>query len=92
MNLHKKDWTVGLLLKKYEDEKKSTELMLEKMARLSKTYHERIREDEGKTLEEVEVSNTGKEDPKKHLENDVHELMANVIIQCLGTMIDTVAF
>jgi len=92
MNLHKKDWTVGLLLKKYEDEKKNTEIMLERMARLSKTYHERIREDEGKTQEEIDVSNTGKEDPKKHLENDVHEFMANVIIQCLGTMIDTVAF
>ncbi len=31
-------------------------------------------------------------DPKKHLENDVEELMAANISQCLGTMLDTVVF
>lgn len=92
MNLHKKDWTTGLLVKKYEDHQKSTENMLEGMARLSKDYRERVLEEEGRTPEEVEVMNVGKIDPKKHLENDVNELMASSIIQCLGTMIDTVIF
>ena len=36
MNLHKKDWTAGLLLRKFEDHKKSTEAMLSDMTRLSK--------------------------------------------------------
>ena len=36
MNLHKKDWTAGLLLRKFEDHKKSTEAMLSDMSRLSK--------------------------------------------------------
>jgi 26S proteasome regulatory subunit N11 len=92
MNLHKKDWTTGLLVKKYEDHQKNTENMLEDMARLSKSYRERVLEEEGRTPEEVEVMNVGKIDPKKHLENDVNELMASSIIQCLGTMIDTVIF
>ena len=92
MNLHKKDWTAGLQIKKYEDHQKDTEEVMEKLARLSKAYHGRIKEEEGRTQEEVEVMNVGKIDPKKHLENDVHELMANSIIQCLGTMIDTVVF
>jgi 26S proteasome regulatory subunit N11 len=40
----------------------------------------------------VEVMNVGKIDPRKHLESNVHELMASCIVQCLGTMLDTVIF
>lgn len=92
MNLHKKDWATGLLIKKYEDHQKNTDELLEGMARLSKDYRERVREEEGRTQDEVEVMNVGKVDPKKHLENDVNELMAMSIVQVLGTMIDTVVF
>lgn len=92
MNLHRKDWTTGLVLKKFEDHKKHTEVLLDKMVRLSTDYCSRVKEEEGKTQEEVEVLNVGKIDPKRHLENDVNELMASSIIQCLGTMIDTVIF
>jgi 26S proteasome regulatory subunit N11 len=66
--------------------------MLSDMARLSKDYHERVKEEEGRTQEEVEVLNVGKVDPRRHLESDVNDLMSSSIIQCLGTMIDTVVF
>ena len=56
------------------------------------TYLFAPQEEEGRTPEEVEVMNVGKIDPKKHLENKVYDLMASAIIQCLGTMIDTVVF
>lgn len=92
MNLNKKDWTTGLHLQKFEDHAKDTEKVLEDLARLSKDYSARVREEEGKTHEEIEVMNVGKIDPKRHLENDVHDLMASSILQCLGTMIDTVVF
>lgn len=92
MNLHKKDWTAGLQIQKYEDQKKYSEEVLDKMSKLSKEYCTRVKEEEGKTQEEVEVMNVGKVDPKKHLESDVHDLMASSILQCLGTMIDTVVF
>ena len=92
MNLHKKDWTNGLSIQKYEYHQKDVNTLLTGMCKLSKDYCTRVKEEEGKTQEEVEVLNVGKVDPKKHLENDVHELMAISIIQCLGTMIDTVVF
>ena len=92
MNLHKKDWTSGMVLQKYEDHQKHTSQLLDQMTRLSKEYCARVKEEEGRSQEEVEVMNVGKIDPKKHLENDVHELMACSIVQCLGTMIDTVVF
>ncbi len=62
------------------------------MLKLSKEYHERVTEEEGKTAEELIVANVGKIDPKRHLENDVAELMASNILQCLGAMLDTVVF
>ena len=71
---------------------KSAEALLDSMARLSKGYVERVREEEGKTQEEMEVLNVGKVDPRKHLEAKVSELMSSSIIQCLGTMIATVIF
>lgn len=92
MNLHKKDWTNGLQIQRYEDQQKYSEKMLDEMARLSKDYSTRVKEEEGKTLEEVEVMNVGKIDPKRHLESNVQDLMASAILQCLGTMIDTVVF
>ncbi len=92
MNLHKKDWTSGLQIQRYEEHQKHTETVLEELSKLSKDYCVRVKEEEGRTAEEVEVMNVGKVDPKKHLETDVHELLARSIVQCLGTMIDTVVF
>ena len=47
---------------------------------------------EGKTAEEVLVENVGKVDPRRHLEAGGGELMSSSIVQCLGTMLDTVVF
>ena len=92
MNLNKTDWTSGLKIRRYEDHQKDTATILDGMKTLSKDYSTRIKEEEGKTAEDIEVMNVGKIDPKRHLDNDVHTLMASSIIQCIGTMIDTVVF
>tara|TARA_B110000090_G_C13253366_1_gene397361 strand:+ start:393 stop:671 length:279 start_codon:yes stop_codon:yes gene_type:complete len=92
MNLHKKDWTTGLLLKKFEDHKNKAETILEDMQRLAKSYAERVKDEEGKSQEEMEVLNVGKVDPRKHLEMSVDELMSSNVVQCLGTMLSTVIF
>jgi len=92
MNLHKKSWKDGLVVEKFETHKQTNEKKLEEMLRLSKEYNIRVQEEEGKSAEEIIVANVGKIDPKKHLENDITELMGSNIIQCLATMLDTVVF
>lgn len=92
MNINQRNWSAGLQLQKFENFQKQSEKLLEDMARLSKDYSTRVKEEEGKTAEQIEVMNVGKVDPKRHLENDVHELMASSILQCLGMMINTVVF
>lgn len=50
-------------------------------------------EDEDKmTPEQLAIKNVGKQDPKRHLEEKVDTLMSANIIQCLGSMLDTVVF
>lgn len=92
MNLHKRNWTTGLSLTKYEDHQQSTEKIVSQMVKLTKDYNERVQQEEGKTAEQVMVENVGKLDPKRHLESNVADLMSANIIQCLGTMLDTVVF
>jgi 26S proteasome regulatory subunit N11 len=92
MNLHKRNWTSGLQLQKFQDHQKSTEQVVDKMLKLTKDYNERVQQEEGKTVEQILVDNVGKIDPKRHLEMSVADLMSANIIQCLGTMLDTVVF
>mmetsp|Transcript_19094 Transcript_19094/g.44577 ORF Transcript_19094/g.44577 Transcript_19094/m.44577 type:complete len:313 (-) Transcript_19094:1053-1991(-) len=91
-NLHKRSWTSGLKVTKFEDFSASTQDTLDQMLKLTTSYNERVQQEEGKTLEEIEVENVGKVDPKRHLESKVTDLMSENIIQCLGTMLDTVVF
>merc|ERR1711935_1221580 len=92
MNLHKRNWTSGLSLEKFEDHQLSNEDVVEKMLKLTTDYNERVKQEEGKTSEQILVDNVGKIDPKRHLESSVTDLMSSNIIQCLGTMLDTVVF
>jgi len=92
MNLHKRNWTCGLTVDRFEDHQVKNEETVEKMLKLASEYNDRIHEEEGKTAEEILVENVGKIDPKKHLENNVVDLMSSNIVQCLGTMLDTVVF
>jgi len=92
MNLHKKSWTSGLEVDAFEGFQSKNQEIVEKMFKLTEQYHDRIQEEEGKSVEQIVVDNVGKIDPKRHLESNVAELMSSNIIQCLGTMLDTVVF
>merc|ERR1712125_197684 len=92
MNLHKRNWTCGLTVDRFEDHQVKNEETIEKMLKLAGEYNDRIQEEEGKTAEQILVENVCKIDPKNHLESNVLDLMSSNIIQCLGTMLDTVVF
>jgi len=68
--------------------KKAVQNMLE----LAKNYNKLVQEEDKLTAEKLAIQNVGKIDPKKHLEDDVNKLMSNNIVQCLGSMLDTVIF
>mmetsp|Transcript_8645 Transcript_8645/g.29585 ORF Transcript_8645/g.29585 Transcript_8645/m.29585 type:complete len:165 (-) Transcript_8645:586-1080(-) len=66
-NLYKKTWVVGLKTRQFELHSKSNHKIIATMTKRSKQYNECIKDEEGKTAEEVIVANVGKIDPKRHL-------------------------
>jgi len=91
-NLYKKRWAVGLEARQFHAHSKSNHEIIANMSNYSNQYNDCIKEEEGKTAEEVLVANVGKIDPKRHLENCVEELMSYNILQLLGSMLATVVF
>lgn len=92
LNLHKKKWTEGLALENYEQHEKKNEKLVQEMVELAKNYNKNIQDEEKLTKEKLAIQNVGKLDPKRHLQQDIEQLMTSNIVQTLGAMIDTVAF
>ena len=44
------------------------------------------------TPEQLAIKHVGKQDPKRHLEEEVNVIMTKNIVQCLGAMLHTVVF
>ena len=55
-------------------------------------YDAAVVEEEGIPLERRVVAKAGKMDAKKRLEASVQQMISSNIVQCMGAMVDTVAF
>lgn len=62
------------------------------MLDLAKAYNKAVQEEDEKTAEKFKIDQVGRLDAKKHLEEDIERVMSDNIIQCLGTMLDTISF
>ena len=62
------------------------------MKGLSELYNKSIIESSTLTEQELKTRHVGKQDPKKHLEDEMCDSMSLNIIQCLGSMLDAVSF
>uniref|UniRef100_A0A6S8EEN9 MPN domain-containing protein n=1 Tax=Aureoumbra lagunensis TaxID=44058 RepID=A0A6S8EEN9_9STRA len=91
-NLYKQTWSSGLKTTRFESHADSNLTKLQDMASHAKAYNDRIQEEHGKTPDEILVNNVGKIDPRRHLESNVNDLMADNILQLLGTMLATIVF
>jgi len=66
--------------------------MLKKYKSLTADYNKWIQEENQKTLKELNVSSVGKMNPKNHLLSNIEETMHENVMECLGTMVNTVVF
>jgi 26S proteasome regulatory subunit N11 len=92
MNLGKRNWVSSLAVTPFEQHAAATVKTVDQMLKLTTAYQERIQQEAGKSVDQILVESVGKMDPKRHLETAVADLMGSNIIQCLGTMLDTVVF
>ena len=62
------------------------------MLTLAKNYDKALDEEEKMTPEQLAIKNVGKQDPKRHLEEKVDNVMTSNIVQCLGAMLYAIVF
>ncbi len=104
MNLDKRTWQDGLNLADYPTHCNANHKTLLHVLDLVKAYNKVSRykrfisslkslEDEEKmTPEQLAIKNVGKMDPKRHLEENVDDLMANNVTQGLGAMLHSLVY
>jgi 26S proteasome regulatory subunit N11 len=92
LNLHKKTWSHGLILKDFNSHAKENEDNVKSMLAFTESYNKSIQEELVMTPEQLNTRHVGKQDPKRHLEDNIEKLMANNIVQCMGSMLDATSF
>lgn len=92
LNLHKKKWADGLTVEKFDKHMADNEAVVMELQDLADKYEKAVVEEDQLTAEKLAIVNVGRQDAKKHLEENVHGLLASNIVQTLGTMLDTVVF
>ncbi|KAL2651587.1 hypothetical protein R1flu_019715 [Riccia fluitans] len=92
LNLHKKKWTDGLTLRRYDVHGKTNESVVQEMLELAGKYNKAVQEEDQLPPEKLAIANVGRQDARKRLEEHVSNLMSSNIVQTLGTMLDTVVF
>jgi len=92
LNLHKRKWKDGLELQDFNTLAEANATVIKDMAGMTANYNKSIQDELQYTREELVVRNVGKVDPKKGLSAHVDTLLTQNILQCLGTMLDTIVF
>jgi len=91
-NLDKKAWAVGLTTEHFQSHSKANEKTVGSMVKLAESYNSFVQDESKLTVKELIVERVGKQNPKRHLDVAVTDLMTSNIDQCLGTMMGTVVF
>ena len=92
MNLHKKNWSTGLQLRPYDALQVENLSQVEKMKSLTNQYAKWIEEEDSMSKDQLEIRNVGKQDPKRHLEETVNEVLTENISQILQSTLNTAVF
>lgn len=92
LNLNKVNWSSALKQKEFGQQKTSNIDMIKKMNKLTSDYNKWIQEENKQSYKEFQVSSVGKINPKTHLMSTVEDAMHDNVMDCLGTMINTVVF
>ncbi|KAI0774163.1 Mov34-domain-containing protein [Fomes fomentarius] len=87
MNLHKRNWTEGLTLRDFNNHKEANEKAIKSMLSLSEAYNKSVQEESTLTAEQLKTRHVGKQDPKRHLEEQVERAIGDQVVQNLGAML-----
>lgn len=91
LNLHKQNWSSGLVLDNYgkKDEKNLQDM--ENMVKIAKLYSERIKEEKELSEDQLKTRYVGKQDPKKHLGKTADSRIEDNIVSILTGQVNHAA-
>lgn len=92
LNLNKKTWTDSLTLKDFGEHCQANQKSVEQLLSLAKAYSKGLEEEEKMTPEQLAIKNVGKRDPKRHIEQEVEDILNRNILQNLGTALNISSF
>jgi len=92
LNVHAQSWKSGLVPKSFEDHSRCNAEGMTKLVGLAKDYNSRVQEEAVKSASELMVANVGKIDPKRHLQEQVQDLLADNIDQELVVAMGATVF
>eukprot|EP00884_Botryococcus_braunii_P014908 jgi/Botrbrau1/23418/Bobra.0051s0061.1 len=92
MNLQKKTWTHGLMLRSFDNIALGNEKTVTEVGRLAGEYDKAVLEEVQVEPGKRNVARVGKMDAKKQLDSHVQHLMSSNILQTCATMLDTLVF
>lgn len=92
MSVHRKPWTKGLTMTSFRESAQANEAAVKDLLKLSKEYNDTIQEDMEITSEQRLLKYTGRQDPKRHVEEKANVMMSTNIVDCLAAMLNTVVF
>lgn len=92
LNLNKVNWSSSLKQKDYKEGEESNISTMKNLCRLTADYKKWIEEENKTTEKAFAVESVGKINPKNHLMSNIDDIMHENVMECLGTMINTVVF
>ncbi|VDN19343.1 unnamed protein product [Gongylonema pulchrum] len=92
LSLNRHTWIDSLSLIRLSEHGKKNQAHMQNILRLAKLYKKDLEEQEEMTEEQLALKNVGKLDPKRHLEEVVHKMLADNILQSLGSALNTASF
>lgn len=71
LNLHKKKWTDGLMLRKFDCHSRTNEQTIQEISNLAIKYNMAMQEEDESPLEKLAVADVGRQNSKKRLHEHV---------------------
>lgn len=76
----------------FTEHSEANEASIKKMLTLAEQYDKSVQEESTMTAEQLKTRHVGKQDPKRHLEENVEQVMGSNIVSMLGASLDSVSF
>ncbi|CAJ0575676.1 unnamed protein product, partial [Mesorhabditis spiculigera] len=92
LNLNKRSWMDALGLEKYEDHCQKNKGSMQRVLRLAKDYKKSLEDEDKMTEHELVIKNVGKQDPKRHMKDEVDLMLADNLVQSLAAAMDAESF